>query len=92
MKVSLVLSFRVVVGVLAATLGLSVISGCGGGGWGEVKPTIAKQQGPSQTVTAGQSATFTVTATGTGPFTYLWYLNGPPSTALRLAPTQLGQR
>jgi hypothetical protein len=76
MKVSVALSFRVVLGVLAATLGLLAMSGCGGGGWGESKPTIAIQQSQAQTVIAGQSATFTATATGTGPFTYLWYLNG----------------
>jgi hypothetical protein len=30
----------------------------------------------SQTVNAGQTATFTVTATGTGPLSYQWQLNG----------------
>ena len=34
------------------------------------------QQPTSQTVTAGQSATFTVTATGTEPLSYQWYMNG----------------
>ena len=34
------------------------------------------QQPTSQTVTAGQSATFTVTATGTAPLSYQWYVNG----------------
>jgi hypothetical protein len=34
------------------------------------------QQPANATVTAGQSATFTVTATGTAPLTYQWFLNG----------------
>jgi hypothetical protein len=76
MKVSFTVGFRPVLGVLAATLSFFSVSGCGGGGWGESKPTIAIQQSQAQTVIAGQSATFTVTATGTGPFKYLWYLNG----------------
>ncbi|MGD0941716.1 MAG: immunoglobulin domain-containing protein, partial [Terracidiphilus sp.] len=75
MKVSTVLRIRVAFGVLATTLGLLVLSGCSGG-WGENKPALTIQQGQSQTVTVGQSAIFTVTATGVGPFTYQWYLNG----------------
>jgi hypothetical protein len=59
----------------ALTIVLMAMSGCSGG-WGELKPTIAIQQGQSRTVTVGQSATFTVTAVGTSPFTYQWYLNG----------------
>jgi hypothetical protein len=38
-------------------------------------PTIVVQPA-NQTVAAGQSATFTVTATSNGPFTYQWYKNG----------------
>ncbi len=38
-------------------------------------PSISKQPG-NVTVTAGQTATFTVTATGTAPLTYQWFLNG----------------
>src|SRR5580693_3679178 len=34
------------------------------------------QQPANATVTAGQSATFTVTATGTAPLTYQWFMNG----------------
>jgi hypothetical protein len=40
-----------------------------------VAPTIT-QQPASQTVTAGQTATFSVTATGTAPLSYQWYVNG----------------
>ena len=38
-------------------------------------PTIT-QQPASQSVPAGQSATFSVMATGTAPLAYQWYLNG----------------
>jgi hypothetical protein len=41
-------------------------------------PTIT-QQPASQSVTAGQSATFSVMATGTAPFAYQWYMNGAAS-------------
>jgi hypothetical protein len=40
-----------------------------------VPPSITTQP-LSQTVTAGQTATFTVTATGTGTFAYQWKKNG----------------
>jgi hypothetical protein len=40
-----------------------------------VAPTITMQPG-NQSVTAGQTATFTVAATGTTPMTYQWQKNG----------------
>src|SRR5207245_2533424 len=40
-----------------------------------VAPTITRQPA-SQSVTAGQRATFTVTATGTAPLSYQWQKNG----------------
>jgi hypothetical protein len=40
-----------------------------------VPPSITAQPA-SQTVTAGQQATFSVTAAGTTPFNYQWYNNG----------------
>ena len=40
-----------------------------------VAPSITTQPA-SQTVTAGQTATFTVAATGTAPLTYQWKMNG----------------
>ena len=77
MSVSTRARLRAFSAFLAAMCCWLVMSGCGGGGgWGAFKPTIAIQQGPSQTVTAGQTVTFTVTATGTPPFTYQWYRNG----------------
>src|SRR5207247_4802917 len=40
-----------------------------------VAPTITTQPA-NQTVTAGQTATFTVTAAGTAPLAYQWQKNG----------------
>jgi hypothetical protein len=40
-----------------------------------VAPSITSQP-KSDTVTAGQNATFSVTATGTSPLSYQWYKNG----------------
>lgn len=42
-------------------------------------PTITTQPS-SQTVSAGQTATFNVAATGTSPLSYQWMLNGTPVT------------
>jgi Immunoglobulin domain len=41
-------------------------------------PAITMQP-TNQSVTAGQSATFSVTATGTAPLSYQWFLNGAAS-------------
>jgi hypothetical protein len=53
------------------------------------------QQPANATVTAGQSATFTVTATGTAPLTYQWFLNGSAagtnSSTYTISQTTLGQ-
>jgi len=62
--------------VLALALGLW---GC----VGSTNPSLSTKvtipgfaiQPASQTVTAGQPATFSVTATGTAPFTYRWQKN-----------------
>jgi hypothetical protein len=76
MKVSAHLRFRVVFVLLAVTFSLLMMSGCSGG-WGALKPTVTAQgANQTQTVTVGGAATFTAKATGTGPFTYQWYLNG----------------
>jgi Immunoglobulin I-set domain len=53
------------------------------------------QQPANATVTAGQSATFAVTATGTAPLTYQWFLNGSAagtnSNTYTISQTTLGQ-
>jgi hypothetical protein len=61
---------------------------------GGTAPTIT-QQPASQSVTAGQTATLSVTATGTAPLTYQWYLNGAAaganSNVYSIAQTTAGQ-
>ncbi len=42
------------------------------------RPVAISTQPQPQTVTAGQSVTFSVTATGTAPFSYQWFQNGTP--------------
>jgi len=65
--------------VIVAAFGLLGITGCAGGFQGArpealTGPTVT---GPtSQTVMLGQTATFTVTASGSGPLSYQWYKNG----------------
>jgi hypothetical protein len=58
-----------------------VLQGCGGGSSGGTPPvtTVAPSistQPANQTVTAGQTASFTVAAAGTAPLTYQWQKNG----------------
>src|SRR5208282_3347483 len=54
------------------------VAGCGGGSVSQqpppVPPTITTQP-TNQTVTAGQTATFTVVAAGTAPLSYQWQKN-----------------
>ena len=50
-------------------------AGGGGGGGGAIAPSITTQPA-NQTVTVGQTATFTVVASGTAPLTYQWQKNG----------------
>jgi len=66
-----------IVGTLVMLAGLFGISGCAGGfqGLRPVSPLVVTQPA-SQTVTVGQTVTFTVVASGTGPLTYQWYKNG----------------
>ncbi|MGA8529016.1 MAG: immunoglobulin domain-containing protein [Acidobacteriaceae bacterium] len=66
--------------LLSAALTLQLtVAGCGAG-WGDNKPVVSAPAGQAasgaQTVTAGQSATFSVNPSGTGPFTFQWYKNG----------------
>ena len=68
-------------GVIALSLALSMSSGCAGG-WQGAKSssstTVVISSPENQTVTVGQTATFSVSASGGGPFTYQWYKNGSP--------------
>ncbi len=48
-------------------------------------PPVISSFGPSQTNSAGQSATFTANATGTGPFTYFFYYGvGTPTSLIAI--------
>jgi Immunoglobulin I-set domain len=86
-----------VVTILAVILGLLTIWGCAAGFEGaKPLPPLIITQPVNQTVTAGQSATFSVTATGTGPLTYQWFVNGVPisgatSSSCTTGPTTAGQ-
>lgn len=66
-------------GALAIIFAVLHLGGCMGGfeGTTPLGPTIITQPA-SLTVEVGQTATFSVTATGTGPLTYQWYENGIP--------------
>jgi hypothetical protein len=86
-----------VLALLVVTLGLLNVAGCNAGfeGAKPLAPLIISQPG-NQTVTAGQTATFSVTATGTGPLTYQWYVNGvaisgATSSTYTTPPTTPGQ-
>src|SRR5207244_8214425 len=63
-----------------------ILLGCAGGqpNPGPVAPTITTRPG-NQTVTAGQTATFTVIATGTAPLAYQWQKNGVSVTGATAA-------
>jgi hypothetical protein len=66
---------------LACVLAILMMTGCSGG-WAassHIPPTIVVQP-VSQSVAAGLSVTFSVTVTGTGPFTYQWYKGAVPIT------------
>src|SRR5579871_5232663 len=67
--------------VFTALLGVLGLSACNGGFEGSkiaANSAITISQPVSVTVVVGQTATFSVTATGTGPFTYQWFQNGTP--------------
>jgi len=61
----------------AALMTAFTLAGCGGsaGGSQSTAPAITSQPA-SQTVAPGQTAMFSVTATGTPPPTYQWQKNG----------------
>jgi hypothetical protein len=61
---------------LIAMAALLIVTGCGGGWSIGGQPPVITGQPANQTVNVGQTTTFTVTATGTGPLTYQWSVNG----------------
>jgi len=66
-------------GVSGIVIALVALAGCGGGsGGGSSAPTAPVITTPpvAVTVAAGQSASFSVTATGTAPLSYQWLRNG----------------
>ena len=76
-------SIRIVTALVAGFLAI-VLAACGGGGGGDTgggasatveKPVISTQPA-NQSAVVGQSATFTVTATGGATLTYQWKKNG----------------
>ena len=69
-------TFPEVLAVLVVCVVLLNISGCSGGfqGYRPVAPTVS--QPASVTVPLGQTATFTVSATGTGTLIYQWFKDG----------------
>jgi Bacterial lectin len=73
-------TFPEVLATLVVCFVLLNISGCAGGfqGYRPVAPTVS--QPASITVPLGQTATFNVSATGTGTLTYQWFKNGVPIT------------
>src|SRR5271169_3121949 len=86
-----------VLSLFAVILGLLTVWGCAAGfeGAKPLAPLMITQPG-NQTVTVGQTATFSVTATGSGPLTYQWYVNGVPitgatSSSYTTPPTTAGQ-
>jgi hypothetical protein len=73
-----------------AFLGLTLLLACGGGGGGGTPPPPAtapaiSTQPTDQSVQAGATATFTVTATGTAPLSYQWKKGGTAITGATLA-------
>jgi hypothetical protein len=65
--------------ILTIAIGLLVLGGCGGGWQGarSLQPEITAQPA-SQTVSVGQAATFTVSATSSAPVSYQWNKGGAP--------------
>jgi hypothetical protein len=63
-------------GALAICVAVLNLGGCMGGFEGATPQGPSITQPASITVEVGQTATFSVTATGTGPLSYQWYENG----------------
>ncbi|GAC1355906.1 MAG: hypothetical protein NVSMB3_01620 [Acidobacteriaceae bacterium] len=73
--VSLCFRLRVLLFALAVSCSVAGLSGCNGG-WGDLKPVITASTNQNPTANPGQTATFVVSATGSGPLTYQWFKNG----------------
>lgn len=87
--------FLQLLAVLVVTLGLLNLTGCAGGfqGYRPVAPTVTRPA--SITVPLGQTAAFSVSATGTGTLTYQWFkngvaINGATSSSYTTPPTVAG--
>ncbi len=88
--------------VVVSVLALTVLAACGGGssgggGGNPVAPEITVQP-VNQTVTAGGTATFSVTATGTAPLNYQWQnaatatnIAGATSSSYSISNTTIGE-
>jgi hypothetical protein len=75
MQVSSEPSRRFKASVLAAALASVILAGCQGSNPADGPPKITAQPS-NETVTAGQSANFSVLAIGESPLTYQWQQNG----------------
>jgi hypothetical protein len=70
------MKIRVAMGWLSISVAILAVAGCKNSTIGNPGiPTISTQP-TNQTVTIGQTATFSVTASGTGTLTYQWFKNG----------------
>ena len=58
-------------------INLSIVTSAGGDGIAVLGPAFLSEP-QSVTMVAGQTASFSVVATGVGPFSYQWSLNGTP--------------
>jgi hypothetical protein len=85
---------------MGMSISLFACSGSSGGSTGGNPPPSGTapaitQQPASLTVTAGQSATFSVMATGTAPLSYQWYMNsaaaGTNASSFTIAAATVGQ-
>lgn len=81
--------------LLVLTFGILFLSGCAGGfqGFRPVAPTVS--QPASVTVPLGQTASFSVIASGTGTLSYQWFkngvaINGATSSSYTTPPTAAG--
>jgi hypothetical protein len=70
------MKIRVALGWLSISVAMLAVAGCKSSTAGNPgAPTISTQP-TNQTVTVGQTATFSVTASGDGTLTYQWFKNG----------------